>query len=227
MKTVIITGISKGIGRALATKFIGEGYDIIGTTRDGKYDIDKTGITILGLELSDPQSISRCANLVKSLDKKIDILVNNAGALFDDEETVLNIDKLRQTLEVNLIGTADFTEQIIPAMNEKSHIVFISSQAGSLQEMDHISDSHSPYHYPAYKISKCALNMYARTLAARFDKDKQDLTVSAVHPGWVRTDMGGDEAPTLPEEAAENIYNFAISRPVSGKFWFNGREFPW
>jgi NAD(P)-dependent dehydrogenase (short-subunit alcohol dehydrogenase family) len=103
----------------------------------------------------------------------------------------------------------------------------MSSAAGSLIEMDDIESSHFPYHYPAYKISKCALNMYMRTLAARLKHEGTNIIVSSVHPGWVKTDMGGDEAPTTPEEAAENIYKLAVSRPETGQFWYNGKKYPW
>jgi NAD(P)-dependent dehydrogenase (short-subunit alcohol dehydrogenase family) len=142
------------------------------------------------------------------------------------------VDKLRKTLEVNLIGTIDFTEHIIPSMDKSAHIVNISSSAGSLNDtdMEDAKTSHFPFHYPAYKISKCALNMYTRTLAMRMQHERNSedfITVSSVHPGWVKTAMGGDDANLTPEEAAGNIYTLAISKPETGQFWFNGKKHPW
>ena len=67
--------------------------------------------------------------------------------------------------------------------------------------------------------------MYSKVLAARLGK--QGIIVSAVHPGWVKTDMGGDEAPMHPKEAAEKIFKLATSAHKTGKFWFDGKEFPW
>jgi NAD(P)-dependent dehydrogenase (short-subunit alcohol dehydrogenase family) len=251
MQTVLITGVSKGIGRALAEKFLAEGHNVMGTTTTGSADYSDTysqkNLRIFQLELTDPKSIAACAQAIgqacATVDTKIDILINNAGALLDEDETHVVIDKLHQTLEVNLIGPIDFTERIIPFMNtavntaseEKQsgygshggHIISMSSQAGSLQEMDHIMDSHYPYHYPAYKISKCAINMYTRTLAVRLSHEKTGIIVSSTHPGWVKTDMGGDEAPTTPADAAEHIYQLAISRPETGQFWFEGKKYPW
>jgi len=227
MKTALITGVGRGIGQALAQKFLKEGWAVIGTTFNSAAPIENVNLKTYPLDLGSPESIKKCADDIIASGVKIDILINNAGALFDDEETHLIADKLRKTLEVNTIGTADFTEQIIPCLNDNSHIVCLSSQAGSITDMDHIEDSHEPYHYPAYKISKAALNMYVRTLAARLHHEGAGIIVSAVHPGWVKTDMGGAEAPTTPEEAAENIYKLAISRPETGQFWFNGKKYPW
>ena len=227
MKTALITGIGRGIGKALAQKFLAEGYAVIGTSQTGTVEYSNEYLNVLKLDLSSNDSIKNCVDQIIKNGQKIDILINNAGILADEDETQLIVEKLRQTLEVNLFGTISFTEQIIPMINIDGHIVSISSQAGSLQEMDHITDSHEPYHYPAYKISKCALNMYIRTLAVRMNHEHTSITVSAVHPGWVKTDMGGNEAPTTPEEAADNIYKLAISRPETGQFWFNGQKYPW
>jgi NAD(P)-dependent dehydrogenase (short-subunit alcohol dehydrogenase family) len=75
-----------------------------------------------------------------------------------------------------------------------------------------------------YKISKAALNMVTRCLAIRLDGQ---ITVSSVHPGWVKTDMGGDDADIEPEEAAEDIFTLANSQVETGQFWFKGEKFPW
>lgn len=67
-----------------------------------------------------------------------------------------------------------------------------------------------------------------RTLAMRLSpKNGGDITVSSVHPGWVKTEMGGDDAPMTPAEAAEHIYTLAISNPETGQFWFKGEKYPW
>lgn len=226
MKTVLITGVGRGIGRALADKFLTEGFKVIGTSMDGKVDYGHENLHAIQLDLTKPESISKCASEVKDLGK-IDILINNAGILVDDEDTRVIVEKLRETLEVNLIGTIDLTEQLIPVIGNGGHIINISSQAGSLADVENFTHSHAPLRYPAYKISKCALNMYTRTLALRLQNEKTDITVSSVHPGWVKTDMGGDEAPISPAEATEQIYNLAISKPETGQFWFNGEKFPW
>lgn len=79
--------------------------------------------------------------------------------------------------------------------------------------------------YPAYRISKTALNMYTKTLASRLQK--QEITVSSVHPGWVKTDMGGEDAPREPEEAANQIYKLATTPHETGLFWHDNDKFAW
>lgn len=230
MKTVLITGIGRGIGKATADKFLSQGYFVIGTTFNSKPSpaaATTANLKTYSLDLTSPDSIKKCADDIKASGMKIDILINNAGIMVDDDENVLVPDKLRKTLEVNLIGTADFTERMLPALNKAGHIVFISSAAGSLTDMDDVMKSHHPYFYPAYKISKTALNMYARTLAVRLTHEKYAITVSCVHPGWVATDMGGSEAPVSSEEAAGQIFDVSISQRETGQFWYKGKKQPW
>ncbi len=232
MKTVLITGIGRGIGKALAQKYLSEGYQVLGTSISGEVDFSHTNLRVFKLDLSIPISIESCAKLIIDSYTQIDILHNNAGALFDDEETQIIVEKLRKTLEINLIGTIDFTERIISTINSSGHIINTSSSAASLgstleTEVEFAEASHFPYHYPAYKISKAALNMYTRTLSARLHHEGNNIIVSSVHPGWVKTDIGGQDATMSPEEAADHIYKLGISKPETGQFWFKGEKFPW
>jgi NAD(P)-dependent dehydrogenase (short-subunit alcohol dehydrogenase family) len=223
MKTVLITGVNRGIGKALAQKFLTEGWCVIGTSRSGIVDYQHDHLTILPLDLTLPSSIEHCRRALEEQGAAIDILINNAGAVFDEDETKVRIDLLRKTLEVNLIGTIDFCERVFPLVIRGGRIVFISSSAGSLERTG--AQTHYPGLYPAYKVSKAAINMYMRTLAFRL---RDSHIVSAIHPGWVKTDMGGvDEADITPEQSAQEIYDFVITRPETGNFWFNGQKMPW
>lgn len=218
MKTIFITGVSRGIGKALAQRFLDAGDFVIGTSTSGTADWSHNDLRLIQLDLANPESISKCVKATKALDKKIDILINNAGIWSGrEDDPVIYIDLLRKTLEVNLIGTLDLTEQLIPLINDGGHIVNVSSRAGSLSYVHEAE-------YPDYKISKAALNMGTRMLAIAL-KDK--ITVSSVHPGWVKTDMGGEEADIEPEEAAEDIFKLANSQVETGQFWFKGEKFPW
>lgn len=223
-KMVVITGIGRGIGKALADKFLSKGHFVLGTTKDGACSYSHDRLQILSLDLMLSESIALSTKEIAGIGNKIDILINNAGVLLDEDEIVVMPEKLRQTLEVNLIGTIDFTERLIPHLSEAAHIINISSTAGSIGKTGHGS-SHHPGHYPSYKISKAALNMYTRTLASRLAGMR--TTVSSVHPGWVRTDMGGEEAPRSPDDAAEKVYEFALSNPKTGNFWFDGKKLSW
>ncbi|HLD20486.1 MAG TPA: SDR family NAD(P)-dependent oxidoreductase [Patescibacteria group bacterium] len=222
MKIVLITGVDKGIGHALMETFLAEGYFVIGTFFSDRPEAHEH-LKDFALDLGKPESIASCVSAITNFGKNIDILINNAGILADEDETQIVVEKLRKTLEVNLIGTIDFTQRLLPLMSEGAHIVNISSTAGSLELVGKVS--HFMGHYPAYKISKAALNMYTRTLALEL-KDRE-ITVSSVHPGWTKTDMGGEEAELTPTQAADGIYKTAVSHPESGGFWFAGERLPW
>lgn len=221
MRTVLITGIGKGIGRALSEKFLNEGWFVIGTVFSGSARAHKN-LAVFQLDLSKPESIGDCIKEITKSGRGIDILINNAGVIVDQNEERVVVPTLRQTLEINLIGTIDFTERLLPLMNAGGHIINISSSAGSLSGT---IKSHSPGYYPSYKISKAALNMYTVTLASRLEALK--IIVSSVHPGWVRTEMGGEDASMPPEEAARYIYEFSQSNPPTGQFWFQGKRLDW
>lgn len=219
---VCITGIGKGIGKALAQKFLAEGYRVIGTSLTSAVDFSNTNLSVFPMDTRSEESIEKCVAEIKNTGHSIDILINNIGVLLDEDETTVVIDKLRGTLKVNLIGTISFTEKILSTLSQDAHILTITSSAGSITQV--ATESHFPGHYPAYKISKAALNMYVKTLSERL---KRKATVSAVHPGWVKTDMGGQEADVTPEEAADGIYTLALSHPETGHFWFRDKELPW
>ena len=220
MKTVLITGISRGIGRALAERFLQNRDFVIGTSTSGNSDLDHQNLVVFQLDLANSASVEACTTSIAALGKPIDILVNNAGIWSGvDENPTINVDLLRKVLEVNLFGTVDFTEKIIPLLMNNGHIVNVSSRMGSLDLCDKFGTN-----WPDYKISKCALNMVTRILADRLNGK---ITVSSVHPGWVRTDMGGNDADIEPEEAAEDIFTLANSKVETGQFWFKGKKMPW
>jgi len=218
MKRVIITGASRGIGKALAQKFLKEGYGVIGTSIDGTLDYSHDNLEVVQLDLLDSQSILKSSSIICNIEQGIDILINNAGALFDNGEGEIVIDKLRKTLEINLIGPIDFTQRVLGKINNGGHIINISSTAGSLGSIHHTN-------YSSYKISKAGLNMFTTYLAFML-KDK--VKVSSVHPGSVKTEMGAWVGDMSPEEAAEHIYNTAVDKDIeTGQFWFKGEKFPW
>jgi len=218
-KVVLITGASRGIGRALAEKFLEENYFVIGTSTSGKAEFSSKNLTFLKLDLSSTKSISACVNSFKKLNKKIDILINNAGIAVEEEadSAIINSDYLRRTLEVNLIGTVYFMEKMIPSINLGGQIVNISSKAGSLGSEEYTLN------YPAYRISKAGLNMVTKILANRL---KNSIKVSSIHPGSVQTDMN-PEATFSAKECAQDIYNRITTLKETGQFWFKQDKYPW
>ena len=219
-KVEFITGASREVGKALAEKFLKEDYLVIGTSTTGKSVIKHQNVTFLKLDLSSSKSIENCLQKVISLGKKIDILINNAGVVYEKLNGPIediDIAMLRKTLEINLIGTIDFTQHITSLINQGGQIINISSREGSLSQVKMYNDA-------TYRISKAGLNMFTRLLALRW---KEKIIVSSVHPGWVKTDMGGPNADLDPQEAANDIFKLANSKVESGQFWFKGKIFPW
>ena len=216
MKTVIITGISRGIGKATAQKFLNENWNVIGLSTTGIFPNKHENLKVYRTDLSDHLSIIKFAEAVEKI-KKFDILINNAGISIDKSRTI-SIDILRKTLEVNLIGLIDLTENLVSYINNSGHIINLSSGLGSIHDA---TNSYSP----AYRISKSAINMYTRVLANRLSE--KNITVSSIDPGWVKTDMGGAGATRDPNEAAEDIFKLAVSNNESGFFWYRGMKKQW
>jgi len=221
MKTVVITGISRGIGKALANKFLNEGYRVIGTSTSGKVDIRNENLEIIKLDLSNQKSIALATKKIASITTKIDILLNNAGTSFDEVDEEIDVSVLRKTLEVNLLGPIDFTKRLIQYISKGGQIINTSSIMASLAT----DIENGVLDYPSYRISKTAVNMYTRTLASLLKK--RGVIVSSIHPGWVKTDMGGEEAPREPEEAADHIFKLATTPHETGLFWYDDDKLSW
>lgn len=218
MKTVLITGVSRGIGKALAVKFLAEDYFVIGTSKNGAADFQHPNLQMLELDLANEESIDDCIKAVLKLKKTIDILINNAAIILEKpKSTEIDVKVLKKTLEVNLIGPIQLTELLVPILNPGAHVINITSRQGSFS---HPLGSSTP----SYKISKAALNMFTRVLSYQL---KGKAIVSSVHPGAVKSGLAGPDADMEPEEAAKYIYDLAVSKPETGQFWFKNERFPW
>jgi NAD(P)-dependent dehydrogenase (short-subunit alcohol dehydrogenase family) len=221
MKRLIITGCSRGIGLATAKGALEQGgYEIIGTATSGEVSLDHPHFTSRLLRLDDEEAIRDFAAALCKADIKIDGLVNNAAVLLEDwGDPAIDLGQLRQTFEVNVFGTIALTEALLPCFNPGGHILNLSSGWGAF------SDPGFDARVPHYKLSKAALNMYTKLLAARLASIP--ITVSALDPGWVRTDMGTRHAPKTPEAAAREILDLLEREVESGGFWQGGTQRAW
>lgn len=217
MSTVLITGVSRGIGKATAEKFLNEGWQVVGTSTSGEVSIKSSDLQVFKLDLFNPVSIEEFVNEVSQAGQKIDVLINNAAISIDDGRD-LDTEMLRKTLELNVVGWADLTMKLLPLIKDGGSIVNISSRAGSLSQF-------GGAYAPAYQISKTAENGLTKVLSDELRSRR--ITVSSLCPGWVRTDMGGRGAPRSPEKPAEEIFNLATSDVESGNFWAEGKIIPW
>jgi NAD(P)-dependent dehydrogenase (short-subunit alcohol dehydrogenase family) len=226
MKTVIITGASKGIGLATTQRFLDAGWSVIGTYRATPIPLEHESLLKIALDLGSPESIATAVEEIKKRGTAIDVLVNNGGVLLDNHDNGIDLQKMRKTFEVDLFGTVDFTERMIPLLAPRAHIVNIASSYGSFSIP--IDDETSS----TYRMAKAALNMYTKVLA--FRTKSTGLIVSSIHPGWVNTDMGNSVASDTekpeksPEAAAQDVFNLATRDDVeTGHFWHEGREMGW
>lgn len=222
-KIALITGASKGIGKALTEKMLNENYVVIGTSRNGIIKgIEHKNLYSLKLDLSDSSSIERAHKEIFSNFNHINMLINNAGIGPDLNTYIPEKNSFNQTFEVNVSGTVFFTEPLIKLIHHNGIILNVSSKMGSL-DVCKLTDA------VAYRMSKSALNMYTRILSNRL-KDK--IKVAAIHPGYVKTtilESNLKNGRLTPKQSADNIFDFISSEFKSGTFWDseNGTELLW
>ena len=209
-KTAVVTGVSSGIGLALTKKLLNEGYNVIGTTRSGVLEeLSHPDLQIVALEATDRQSSRQAVERILALTDGIDLLINNAGAAPDVFAVEPEYHAFTQTIDTNITGVVFFTEPLLEHMNEGGQVIFISSNMG-------LPENAAP-NGPGYRLSKAAINMYAAMLATRLADCS--IRVTPVHPGWVQTKLGGDQAPLTPEQSAAGIYQGILTNTQSGKLW--------
>jgi NAD(P)-dependent dehydrogenase (short-subunit alcohol dehydrogenase family) len=205
-KIAVVSGANRGIGFEICGQLAGRGLKVVLTARDsakGKAACEKLqtqGLDVIfhQLDPTDPGSIKHLARFLGKDFGKLDVLVNNAGILLPEDNTAADLDPeiLRKTLETNVVAAFALSQALIPLMRKRGgKIINVSSHLGALGAMDG--------GWPAYRISKAALNAVTRVLASELAADK--IQVNSMTPGWVRTDMGGSNAPVSVEEGADTV----------------------
>jgi len=213
VNTLVITGISRGIGLETAKIFLANGWLVIGTSTNGHTPLKHKNLQIHPLNLVDSEQINHFAKQLP----KIDVLINSAAVLLEDwRAEKINMSQLKETFAINVFGTIELTEQCIPKLNPNAQIINISSGWGTFSGNDSAC-------VPHYKMSKSCLNMYTLLLAKRLP----ETTVSSFDPGWVKTDMGTNNAPTLPSKTAQELYELINKPKKSGYFWHEGTIRDW
>lgn len=210
-KTVFITGVSRGIGLALAEKFLRENYTVIGASRTPPPCLVYRNFTFLPLNLAEKREIEEVTDELSGRHCKIDILINNAGIGPDLDRLYPDPASMQETFEINVFGLVSLTEKIIPLLNQEAKIINISSDMGSLTSCSSPDSA-------AYRMSKAALNMYTKVLANRY---RSVFKIASLHPGWVRTTIAPSSVHgrLSPEESADKIFAFITSGFESGAFW--------
>lgn len=211
-KKVVITGGNRGIGFALVTKFLAEGFQVIATSRTGEIPVlNHPNLFVVTLEITSEDSIQRAVSDIRAKFQTIDLLINNAGVGLDLDQYHPEIDIIKSTFETNVFGLLHFTESCLDLIADGGTIFNISSVMGMLNRDKIVPNA------TAYRMSKSAVNMYTKTLSARLQERK--INVVSIHPGWVKTDMGGEEADITSEFSASRIFELYQKRLPTGSFW--------
>ncbi|MEM9284658.1 MAG: SDR family oxidoreductase [Pseudomonadota bacterium] len=202
MNTVLITGANRGIGLELTKRYAANGAKVHACCRH-PHDADDLkaldgDIAVHALDTADHAATD---DLASTIDEPIDIVIANAGVMGKDSSdqsfSSLDLTNLRYTLEINTVGAVKTLQAFLPHVkrSQGKKLVAITSKMGSIDD--------ATGGYIAYRASKTALNM-ALSCAA-FELQNEGIAVGALHPGWVRTRMGGPNGTISVEESAEGL----------------------
>lgn len=231
-KIAVVTGANRGIGFEICRQLAAKGISVVLTSRDeakGRMAVAQLRsqgleIEFYQLDVTDVSGIQRLEGFLERKYGAADILVNNAGIMADAKGTGMlgvQLQIIRMTMETNVYGPLTLCQVLIPLMRNKNYgrIVNISSGLGQLSEMGGGT--------PAYRISKTALNVLTRTLAAELKGT--NILVNSICPGWVKTDMGGPNAvKTLAEGADTAVWLATLpDGGASGGFYRDRKAISW
>ena len=229
---VLLTGAGRGIGLELTKVFLKHDYTVFALTERRREYLDaeakkhKGRLHILLCNVTSEPDLSAAAAEIAQQTPSIDIIINNAAVFLDVREkdlAELDFEAMKRTYDVNAISPLRVVKHFMGLFLESARRVLanISSEAGS------IGDCWRKSEY-GYCMSKAALNMASAILQNRF-KD-ESVKVLALHPGWVRTDMGGREAPILPPESAKKLFALITKQwnPADPVYFdLDGKQMPW
>jgi NAD(P)-dependent dehydrogenase (short-subunit alcohol dehydrogenase family) len=228
-KTALVTGANKGIGFEVARQLARQGFRVFLGARNEKAGRDAAeklsgegDVIFLEIDISNEKSIRAAAEEFSRQSDRLDVLVNNAGILLDEDKSALTItpDIFETTLRTNTLGPWLVAQAFAAFLknSESPRIVNVSSGGGQLEDG---ADGWAP----GYCVSKTALNGVTVQLAAALPK----CAVNSVCPGWVRTDMGGENATRSVGEGAATIVWLATDAPqdLTGKFVKDRKVIPW
>jgi NAD(P)-dependent dehydrogenase (short-subunit alcohol dehydrogenase family) len=236
MEIILVTGANRGIGLALTKVLLANGDAVIAACRRPEESGELKQLRLLHPKAIDlvkcavdcEEEVVEAAAASRTRHQKLDVIVNNAGIMPErGDESILKIDLelFRQAFDTNTLGAVWVIRAFYPMLiqSERPRILNVSSGLGSVSTKD-------DHDYYAYSISKAALNMLTRMIAHEFGPS--GMTAVAISPGWVRTEMGGEEAKLSPEESAKSLAETIkrIGPELNGHFLDrNGQmgEYPW
>jgi NAD(P)-dependent dehydrogenase (short-subunit alcohol dehydrogenase family) len=224
MPTILITGAGRGLGLELARRFVELGWETLGTVRDlAKGAGMPRGSQTFLCDIADRASLQRLARDLKG--KPIDVLFCNAGMFGKRQQGIgsVDYDLWAEVMRVNVFAPMACVEALADnvAASARRQIVMMSSRMGSIGENAGGGEV-------VYRSSKAALNAVTRSLS--IDLKPRGVTLIAVHPGWVQTDMGGPRATLTPAQSVAGLSEvvLGLTPEKSGRFFnHDGAEIAW
>ena len=229
MKIAVVSGANRGLGKEVVRQLAELDYAVVLTSRTEAGRSVATEMRDAGrkvsfhqLDVGDGQSIAELVEYLREAHGTVDVLVNNAGIHYDTFQDTLTADFsiVEEAFRVNTLGPWRLTKALYPILRKGGgRVVNVSSSSGSFVN--------SWPGTPAYAITKAGLNMLTVKMAV--DMAEAGILVNAVCPGWVRTEMGGEEAPLSVAEGARGIV-WAATLPdggPTGGFFQHGEPVPW
>ncbi len=227
MPNVLITGANRGIGLQLTKHYIEAGWEVIATYRNAEGNealqaLASPQLTLLQADVTNDEGISKIASYFQG--QGLDLLINNAGIYGPRDQTFGKVERQawREILEVNTISPMMLAQSLADSLAQnKGTLAIISSKVGS------IDDNTSGNAY-MYRSSKTAVNQVIKCLS--IDLGPRDITVVSLHPGWVRTDMGGSNGSIDVVESVAGLTNVIahVSADQNGHFInYDGSPIPW
>lgn len=225
MRIAVVTGANRGIGNFWTSKLLEEGWKVYAGYRNdlgGLKIIENSNLIPLKLDVTNNDSISEFS---MKIDDNIDLLINNAGVPDGRWRSVEEIDDewALEVININSLGPVRMVKSLYPKLKggDLTKIIMISSLMGSIDDCK-IGRSY------AYRASKTALNMFAVSMKKECLED--NISFLILHPGWVKTRMGGDKAPVELEDSVNGMMKLVENHKLedSGKFMsFDGKEINW
>lgn len=237
-KIALITGANKGLGKEIGRQLGALGYTVVLTSRDelagaaAAAELVAAGCDArsVRLEVTNPDHIAGLVSYLEKTFDKLDVLVNNAGISLEWDGTPTSADKIRRTLEVNLIAPYAITEALVPHLSrsDDARVINHSSMLGSMGTAERMWKQVGGFMSVGYSTSKAGLDML--TLIQSKTLADKGIAVAAAHPGWVKTDLGTQAAPMEVDEGARTVVELVtIAREQfpHGQLCHKGERIPW